>query len=118
MTEDDIVNSEAFKTINFLIDQKAGRMKNNINSIYFRIDNLRNDIDKIETRISYEQDHNVEVNTDLIELYEIANQINNIRKYENEIDELMKYKNQLIGDWDTVRDDFTIMKSVFNDTIE
>lgn len=125
MTEQDVINSQAFKVINLLIDQKAEELRAYMLSFQDRV-NRAFEPQKygavVRTRIYCENPRDNREYTELPaqphEFKDMSYSLGQIQSLEREINDLQKLKCRLTGDWDFCQGDFSDMIAVFGEKIE
>lgn len=125
MTEEDVFNSQAFKAINVLIDQKAAELNGYILGFRTRVNEL---YDKpewqpyVRTRIHGEDPINCGRETPLAahphQLNDLQFYLDTIKRLDKEINDLQRFKCSLSGDWDFCKGNLSDMKAVFGEVIE
>lgn len=125
MTEDDVVNSQAFKVINLQIDQKVAELRAYMLSFQDRVNCAfapKKYGANIRTRIHCENPKEGGTYTDLPaaphEFKDMEYSFNKIKSLSEEIGELQRLKCSLTGDWDFCKGNLSDMIAVFGETIE
>lgn len=125
MTEQDIVDSQAFKVINLMIDQKADELERYMLGLKDRTEILFREQKyppAVRTRIHCENPRNNGAYTALPahphEVKDLQHYLDTIAALEKEINELQKMKCRLTGDWDFTNGDTSDMEAVFGEKIE
>ena len=121
LTDEEIVNSEAFKVLNFMIDEKATQLKGMLLSFKSRVDNIFRESQKfvptIDTRISYEEGGRAAGSVVLAahthELKDLKWYLDEVAKLEEGINSLQRMKLQLVNDYDFTHGDPTTQKAIF-----
>lgn len=116
MTHDEIVNNQAFKVINLLIDH-------HISEIRWRLGNLKKMIEKpewdeqIATRVSYEPGGRaggqIAFGAQLSQLRHAVDLPAEIKFHIDQIAELQRFKLRLLNDYDFTNGDLTTHRQVF-----
>ncbi len=125
MTEDDIINSQAFKAINVLVDQKAEDLKGYMVSLQDKVDRMFRKHEYqpyVTTRIhaenpSHREDRDFALPAHVHEVKELQFYLDTILRLDNEISDLFRFKCRLTGDWDFTKGDMTEMIAVFGEKI-
>lgn len=125
MTEQDVINSQAFKALNLLIDQKAAELRGYMNGFKMRVDSMYEKPEYaafIRVRIYDEapktQGVEVPLPVHTHQLKDLQNYLDTIVRLETEIGDLQRFKCRLTGDWDFTKGDTTEMEAVFGEKIE
>lgn len=119
-----IVESEAFRAINLLVDQKIDELDRLLLFLKDRMLFLAENKDKyplqVTKRVSYEgrdgrtpETHTLSMNVQ--ELKRIAETIDDTLKLQSQIADLQAFKLRLLNDYDYTRDDDSEQKEVFGD---
>ncbi|HEY9656878.1 MAG TPA: hypothetical protein V6C65_00335 [Allocoleopsis sp.] len=125
MTENDVINSQAFKVINYLIDQKADELKGYMIGFQDRVKIMFRDHEyapMVRTRI-YEEDpknggRNFQLPAPCLEFKDLQHYLDTIQRLESEINGLQTFKCRLTGDWDFTKGDTSDMEAIFGEKIE
>lgn len=127
MTKEDIINSQAFKVINHMIDQKVLELKNAMLELKFRVelafDAGRNQYPTYVSSRIYEESPQTQGVDEILpanfqQLTSVQYHLTQIFKLKNEINELQQFKCRLTGDWDFCNGNLSDMKAVFGEIIE
>lgn len=124
MGTDDIINGQAFKAINYLIDQKALDLKLSMLSLQDRVDiafKPKQYPGRVKIRIHEETekgDEYFDLPARLDEIDDLQSIINRIRQLSTEINSLQQYKCRLTGDWDYTKGNNTDAVAVFGGIVD
>lgn len=117
MTEQEIINSQAFKAINLLIEQKANELRSYLKAGRDRIEYAHTGAQyKTELRMfTYEEGHgkNQELDCWLHDAQAGAEMILHAATLEKEIGDLLRFKLRLLNDYDFTHGDDAEQKAVF-----
>lgn len=115
MDNKDIVNSQAFKIINKIIDDKILIMQNAIFFIRDILSRKSEFNEKIHTRIHEEGTVFVDLGVPNDYVQNIAYWSNEYKKAYEEITNLQKFKLHLINDYDFTHGDDSLQKEIFGE---
>lgn len=125
MKTEDVINSQAFKAINLLIDQKAAELKGYMDGFRVRVNELYDRPEYpayVRTRIYEESPCTQGRETPLPihphQMKDLQFYLDTVQRLDREINELQQFKCRLTGDWDFCKGTLTDMKAVFGETIE
>ena len=126
MTEQDVVDSQAFKVINYMIDKKVGELNAWMLTFQDRVNITFNKDTNygpyIRTRIHCEDPRNNGRNHPLPahahQFKDFDYMLAEIKRLETDIGDLQRLKCELTGDWDFCHGDLSAMKAVFGEVIE
>jgi hypothetical protein len=117
MTEQEIINSQAFKLLNHMIDQKTDYVtkmlpwiKDEANRLYEPDSGYKS---YVTTRTHQEGATQVDLPVNLLYLDQLADQIKEMSKVAQEINELQRQKLRLLNDYDFTHGDDTEQKKIF-----
>lgn len=118
MTNQEIIDSSAFKVLNHMIDQKAKglasralHIKDEMNRLYEPGYGGYNTF--ITVRTHDEGKKQIDLPVNLFELNRLADSIKEMTKLEQEINELQRQKLRLLNDYDFTHGDDSEQKKVF-----
>ena len=116
MTNEEIMNSQVFKFINHMIDDKASRLKYHCKELKNRIDYEPSYPSQVDTRLEEEVRGRAPVEL-TFEIPAIKQMIEyhwaNIVQLEREINELQREKLRLLNDYDFTKGDDSFQKEIF-----
>ncbi|SRR6266446_3772302 len=120
MTEQEIINSEAFRAINLLIDKKAEELESWIENFKDRVDRAFMKKGYVNTRVSSESKSRgrKELGAEIYAIKELFDIIEYIQKDEVVISELQRLKLRLLNDYDFTHGDDTEQRKVFQNELE
>lgn len=109
-----IINGEAFRAINFLIDQKAQELAGWMRSIKSRVSNPHQGYVRVRTYQEVRNREKQEFNLPMhpAELRDIGTAINEVARLDREINDLQLFKLRLLNDYDFTHGDDTIQREV------
>ncbi len=112
---DEIVASEAFKVINYQIDQLVAEIQVQSNYIQQRLDHKPTFPPSITTRVSYEDGgrNEIPLTYDNHDLESVARSIERVLSAETQIRDLMSLKLRLLNDWDFTHGDTATQTAIF-----
>lgn len=117
MTEQEIINSSAFKVLNHMIDEKADYIVNYLPFIKDEVNRLFDGGTKykgsLRTRTYEEGSTEVDLPASLHDLERIAEMIQNVIRSEKEIGDLQRQKLRLLNDYDFTHGDDSEQKKIF-----
>jgi hypothetical protein len=116
-TTKNIINSEAFRTINCLIDNKSNNLQQNIHAFKHMAESCCCQEDyTISTRVSYEDDARGEIQLPIgiFSFKLLIQRMEEMLKHVDEIRELQQLKLRLLGDVDFPSNNSEI-KTIFGD---
>jgi hypothetical protein len=118
MTEQEIINSQAFKLLNHMIDQKVGYVtkmlpwvKNEMERLYAPENGGYNGY--VTSRTYQEGDIKVDLPVNLHYLDKLADYIKEIVQTDRQINDLNRQKLRLLNDYDFTHGDDTEQKKIF-----
>jgi hypothetical protein len=117
MTNQEIIDSSAFKVLNHMIDDKVA-------SIQGKLSYIKNEVDfvfegnyqyksYVKTRVHEEGGDSIDLPVDLDKLNRIAQIIQDVIRTEQEINELQRQKLRLLNDYDFTHGDDSEQKKIF-----
>ena len=112
---DEIVASEAFKVINYQIDQLVAELQWQANFVKQRMTDVSSFPPSIATRVSYEEGgrNAIPVTYSAHDLKSVEDSIKRILSAEAQIGDLMRLKLQLLNDWDFTHGDTATQTAIF-----
>ena len=119
MTEQEIMESSAFKVLNHMIDQKAEYItnylpwfKDEVNRLFDREQEAKCK-DYLSTRTYEEGDTNVELPVRLHDLKSLVERLGEVFKQAEEINDLQRQKLRLLNDYDFTHGDNSEQRKIF-----
>lgn len=117
MTNQEIIDSSAFKVLNHMIDTKVSFIQSSLPYIKQEMDFVFNGSytykSFLSTRTDEEGDGIVDLPVDLDKLNRVAQLIQGVIRTEQEINELQRQKLRLLNDFDFTRGDDSEQKKIF-----
>lgn len=125
MKIEDVIQSQAFKALNLLIDQKAAELKGYMDGFRMRVNEMYDRPEypaHVRTRIYEESPKTSGRETPLPvhphQFKDLQFYLDTVQRLDREINELQRFKCSLTGDWDFCKGNLSDMKAVFGELIE
>lgn len=125
MKIEDVIQSQAFRAINLLIDQKAAELKGYMDGFRVRVNDLYDKPEYpayVRVRIYEEDPRNSGRESPLPvhphHIKDLRFYLDTIERLDREINDLQRFKCSLSGDWDFTKGNLSDMKAVFGELIE
>lgn len=119
MTEQEIINSSAFKVLNHMIDQKADYIARCLPYIKDEVNRLFDPDTKykgyLRTRTHAEGATEIDLPASLYDLKRISEMIDELAEAEKQIGDLQRQKLRLLNDYDFTHGDDSEQKKIFGE---
>lgn len=126
MKIEDVINSQAFRAINLLIDQKAAELKSYMLGLQTRVSDMftKPEYPAYVSVRTYEEHQHLKIPKEFptpIHAHQVKDlqfYLDTIQRLDKEINELFRFKCALLGDWDYTKGNLSEMKAVFGEVID